>query len=135
MDTNVLVAALRSRRGASYRLLQMIDDPRLEVQLSSALFYEYQEVAEREAASFWVDPSKVNDVLDYICARAHTLAIYYSWRPTLPDPDDDMILELAVAAGASYVVTHNRRDFAGSERFGIEAIGPRDLLMKMGELP
>ena len=44
----------------------------------------------------------------------------------LPDPDDDMILELAFAANCRYIVTHNVRDFAGCERLGVTAITPHD---------
>jgi hypothetical protein len=54
--------------------------------------------------------------------------IHFLWRPFLPDADDDMVLELAFAAGCHYIVTHNVRDFDGSERLGVSAIRPREFL-------
>jgi predicted nucleic acid-binding protein len=59
-------------------------------------------------------------------------AVFYLWRPFLRDPKDDMVLELAVAAGARFVVTHNKRHFDGTGRFGIEAVSPSELLKKLG---
>src|SRR5437764_5408270 len=59
--------------------------------------------------------------------------IFFLWRPFLPDPNDDMILELAFAANCPYIVTHNVRDFAGCERLGIKAITPGDFLKLMRE--
>lgn len=61
----------------------------------------------------------LNDILDYLCAVANKREIFFLWRPLLPDTGDDMVLELAVAAGVQYIVTFNRRHFAGSEQFGI----------------
>jgi predicted nucleic acid-binding protein len=50
------------------------------------------------------------------------------------DPDDDFILELAVAANVRYFVTHNLRNFAGAESFGLEAIAPAQMLLKLREI-
>jgi predicted nucleic acid-binding protein len=54
--------------------------------------------------------------------------IFYLWRPALPDPDDDLLLELAVAAGCQYIVTHNVADFRGTERWGVAAVSPSQFL-------
>lgn len=54
--------------------------------------------------------------------------VFFHWRPSLSDPDDDFILELAVAAGCRYIITHNLRDFRGSEKWGIGAVKPSDFL-------
>ena len=54
--------------------------------------------------------------------------IFFLWRPALSDPNDDLILELAVAAGCEYIITHNRRDFRGLEKWGIAAVPPSDFL-------
>jgi predicted nucleic acid-binding protein len=75
----------------------------------------------------------VEDVLDYLCANAQEHAISFRWRPFLPDPNDDFILELAVAARARYIVTHNVRHFAGVEAFGIDAITPAQMLVELRE--
>ena len=70
----------------------------------------------------------------YLCEVGREQAVFFLWRPTLRDPDDDMVLELAVAAGCEAVVTYNVRDFRGTDRFGIEVWTPVDLLRKVGLL-
>ena len=131
MDTNVLIAAARSRRGASFRLLQLVGDQRWQLNLSPALLFEYEEVARREAANLWLQPERIDDVLDFLCAHANKPRIAYTWRPFLPDPDDDMILELAIAANAQFIVTHNVRDFRGTDQFGVGVLTPSQFLKKL----
>jgi len=75
----------------------------------------------------------VDAVIDYLCRVGHHRAVYYLWRPTLPDPQDDMILELAVVSAAD-VVTFNAADFTGAERFGIRTLTPGRLLREIGEV-
>lgn len=60
--------------------------------------------------------------------------IYFLWRPTLSDPNDELILELAVSAQCEYIVTHNIRDFKGVEQFGVKAITPKEFLQIIGEV-
>ena len=74
-------------------------------------------------------------VLDYICATSHRQEIFFLWRPTLRDPSDDMVLEVATAANCRYLVTFNVRDFVGADRFGIEVLTPAKFLAVLGELP
>jgi len=133
LDTSVLIAALRSRHGASFELLRLIGDERWQLHLSTALLLEYEAVARREAQEFWLQPDLIEAVLDYLCANAQEHGISFRWRPFLSDPNDDFILELAVAAKAQYIVTHNLRDFAGVEAFGLEAITPAQMLGKLSE--
>jgi putative PIN family toxin of toxin-antitoxin system len=133
LDTSVLIAALRSRRGASFELLRLVGDERWQLHLSTALLLEYEAVARREAQELWLQPDLIEAVLDYLCVNAQEHRISFRWRPFLRDPDDDFILELAVAAKAQYIVTHNLRDFAGVEAFGLEAITPAQMLLKLGE--
>lgn len=133
LDTSVLIAALRSQRGASFELLRLVGDERWQLHLSTALLLEYEAVARREAQEFWLQPDLIEAVLDYLCANAQEHRISFRWRPFLSDPDDDFILELAVAAKAQYIVTHNLRDFAGVEAFGLEAITPAQMLVKLSK--
>ena len=133
LDTSVLIAALRSRRGSSFELLRLVGDERWQLHLSTALLLEYEAVARREAQELWLQPDLIEAVLDYLCANAQEHRISFRWRPLLSDPDDDFILELAVAAKAQYIVTHNLRDFAGVEAFGLEAITPAQMLGKLSE--
>jgi predicted nucleic acid-binding protein len=94
---------------------------------------EYEEIARRETRHFWAHPERVEDILNYLCASAMEHPISFRWRPVLSDPDDDFILELAVSAGAPYSVTHNLRNFAGVERFNVQAITPAEMLSKIHE--
>lgn len=135
MDTSVLISALRSRRGASYRLLSLVGDPRWQLLMSPALMFEYEAVAKRQVAQLWAEPALVEDVLDYLCKVSEKPEITYAWRPTLPDPDDDMILELAVAGGAGWIVTHNAADFRGANRFGLAIVTPKEFLETLESPP
>jgi len=93
LDTNVLIAALRSRRGASFELVRLVGDERWQLHLSTALLLEYEAVARREAEELWLRPDLIEAVLDYLCANAQEHRISFRWRPFLRDPDDDFILE------------------------------------------
>ena len=135
LDTNVLVAALRSRHGASFRLLSLLGSDQLELNVSVPLVFEYEDVAKRHAPSLGLTSADIDDVLDYLCAIAQRRRIYFLWRPMLRDPRDDMVLELAVEAVCDYIVTHNLRDFAGAERFGVQVVTPGAFLRRIGGAP
>ena len=64
----------------------------------------------------------------YLAGQSHLQEIHFLWRPFLADPNDDMLLELAFAAGCQHIITHNARDFRGSEQLGVAAISPREFL-------
>jgi putative PIN family toxin of toxin-antitoxin system len=135
IDTNVLLAALRSRRGASHRLFRLIGDERWRMNLSVPLFLEYEDVIKRPGAGLSLSVEELDDILDFICASAGLREIFYLWRPVLPDPKDDFILELAVESRSDFIITFNLKDFVGLERFGIEVITPQEFLRKLGEIP
>ncbi len=134
MDTNVLVAALRSRRGASYRLLSLVGDERFELNVSVPLVLEYEAAAKGLIGEIPLEEEDIDDILDYICAQARRWKLHYLWRPTLRDPRDEMVLEVAVVAGCEYIVTHNVRDFEGVEKFGLRVVTPREFLREIGEI-
>ncbi len=135
IDTNVFIAALRSQRGASYRLVTLIDRGLFTMNISVPLVLEYEEVAKRLVGRIGLTAEDVEEVLDYICKVAKPRRVFYLWRPLLADPRDDMVLELAVVAKCSHIVTYNRRDFQGAERFGIRVATPKAFLQGIGELP
>jgi putative PIN family toxin of toxin-antitoxin system len=134
LDTNVLVSALRSRAGASFRLLSLIDSGKYVPCVSVPLVLEYEAATKRYAKSWGLTHSDIDDVLDYICSVAEHHKVYYLWRPLLKDPKDDMVLELAVSSKAEAIVTYNRNDFRGAERFGIRIISAREMLIRIGEI-
>jgi len=134
LDTNVLVAGLRSRQGASYRLLTEVGRGKFEIALSVPLVFEYEDALLRHAAVTGLSRRDVDAVLDYFCSVAHLQTIFFLWRPLLPDPKDDLVLELAVAAGCRTVVTYNVRDFRGSESLGVSVERPGQFLRSIGVL-
>jgi putative PIN family toxin of toxin-antitoxin system len=135
LDTNIVVAALYSRSGASNALLRGVIEGSIPVAVSVALFLEYEDVLTRpeiEAAS-WATREDVDAVLDAVVAQAKLVTpIHFSPRPFVADPGDEMVLECAMQAGAEAIVTLNTRDFAGLTPWpGIDVIGPGALLQRL----
>ncbi|MBO0700146.1 MAG: PIN domain-containing protein, partial [Zavarzinella sp.] len=133
IDTNVFVSALRSRRGASFRLLELVGTGRFEIELSVPLALEYESVGRRMLPDTPLTEADFEAILDYVCQSARHRHVYYTWRPFLTDPGDDMVLELAVAAGGATIVTFNRDDFQGAERFGVRVCTPQAFLNEIGQ--
>ena len=134
IDTNVIVAGLRSRNGSAFRLLTLVGSEQFGIHLSVPLVLEYEEVLLREFPNLSVDAVDIQTLIDFHCSVATQHQIFFLWRPYLPDPQDDMVLELAVKAGCDSVVTYNIRDFVGIERFGVRAITPAQFLESIGAL-
>ena len=132
VDTNVVVAGLRSRQGAAFRLLSEIGRGEFEIALSVPLVLEYEDALLRHSAATGLSRKDVKAVLDYSCSVGHLQSIFFLWRPLLPDPKDDLVLELAVAAGCRTVVTYNVKDFRGSESLGVSVQRPGDFLRAIG---
>ena len=131
LDTNVLYAGLYSASGRSYQLLRAIADGRVRIALSTPLLFEYEEVLKRNQADLSLSDAQVEVVLDNLCALADFQAIYFLWRPRLPDANDDMVLELAVAAQVPRIVSFNARDFRPASQFGIEVVTPKIMLEEL----
>lgn len=136
LDTNVLVAALRSSNGASYALISSLPSPQWTPALSVPLYIQYQDVLLRPG----VVPTTFtpNDILvfcRYLASVSHLQEIHFLWRPYLPDRGDDMVLELAVAAQARYIITHNTRDFREVENLGVAPIRPAEFLRLIRTMP
>ena len=132
LDTNVFVSALRSNKGASYRVLKLLGGSDVEFCLSVALALEYESVMKRPASGSRLSAAEKDDILDYFCTRCIRQEIYFLWRPTLKDSSDDMVLEVAVASRAEAIVTYNKRDFEGAVRFGLKVFTPKEFLASLG---
>ena len=130
LDTNVLVAAIRSRRGASFRVLERLGTGAYEIVISVPLALEYEDALLRRRGALRAE--QIADIVDYACRVGRRQQIFYLWRPLLRDPKDDMVAEVAVAGGAEAVVTHNRKDFGGLERFGVRVVSPLEFLRTIG---
>ena len=135
LDTNVLIAGLRSRRGASFALLQRLGTGAYDVSVSVPLVLEYEAVARRHARELGLTHADVDAVVDFVCLQAQHRTIFYLWRPFLRDLTDDMVLEVAVEAQCQFIVTFNRKDFAGIEQFGLQVLTPREFLAVLEEGP
>lgn len=135
LDANILVSALRSKRGASYRLLMQLGNEMYEPVVSVPLVLEYESVAQKLVGRTRLTKCNVDDVIDYLCAQAIHAKVFYLWRPFLKDSKDDMVLEAAVTGGCSHIVTFNKRDFAGAKQFGIQIVTPQAFLNAIGECP
>jgi putative PIN family toxin of toxin-antitoxin system len=131
IDTNVLYAGLYSASGASYQVLRLIERGVVTPLLSTTLLFEYEEVLKRNRTQLGLSERALEDVLDGLCARGRQCRVHFLWRPLLPDPKDDHVLELTVAAGGADIVTHNVRDFTEAHAFGVRIVTPAKLL---GEL-
>lgn len=106
-----------------------------EINLSVPLVLEYEDVAKRPGLVPALSMQNIDDILDYLCSIARRHTIFFLWRPFLKDPKDDMVLELAVEAQCEYIVTFNRKDFVGSDQFGIAVVTPQEFLRKIGAIP
>jgi putative PIN family toxin of toxin-antitoxin system len=135
IDTNVFISAQRSQRGASSKLISLIGTGRFEVHVSVPLIFEYEEVLLRQRKELGLTRGDVSDLVDAVCALAIRQDINFLWRPYLRDPGDHLVMEVAVAAECGYIVTYNKRDFQGVEKFGIDVVDAREFLDIIGELP
>ncbi len=133
IDTNVFVASLRSRRGASFKLVSLLPSDKFSIAISVPLVFEYEDAIKR-LESTDITEQDIGDFVDFLCKIGLHQEIFFLWRPFLPDPTDDHVLEVAVAAGCDAIVTYNKRDFKGIEKFGLRILDPRELLSEIGVL-
>ena len=134
LDTSVLVAAFRSRRGASNAILQLVARGKLHPLVTTALFLEYEEVllrAEQRLATK-MSAGDVESALAAFAAASEAVEVHFRWRPQLTDPADELVLEAAVNGRADALVTHDLRDFVkAAERFELRVITPQECLKEL----
>lgn len=131
LDTNVLVAALRSRTGQSRVLLKQILERKRIAGVSVPLFLEYEAVLLRpdNLKSFGLSSHQVIEFLDGLAGCLKPIDVTYLWRPQLRDPADEMVLEAAVNGSVSHLITWNQRDFfPAALRFNLQVMTPADYL-------
>ena len=134
LDTSVIVAALRSRSGASNRILELVGRGRLRPLATTALFLEYEDVLQRpeNRLATGMRPQDVEDFLAALASATEGVDVNFRWRPQLKDPKDEFVLEAAVNGRADALVTHNVRDFESAARlFGVRILLPRDVLKEL----
>ncbi len=134
LDTNILVAAFRSKRGAANLLLNKLNDSRWQVNVSTPLLLEYEDVLKRPEMKDFVSEMDVDVFLDGLCSIAEFHEIFYLWRLLAKDPNDAFILELAVRVSADFIITYNAKDFRAAESFGVKLATPKEFLQYVGDL-
>ncbi len=136
LDTNIIVAGLRSPAGASAELLDRALGREFTLLLSVALVLEYESICKAPAqrVASGLEESEVGSIVSALCAVAEPVRSRFLWRPQLRDPADEMVLEAAINGNANALVTFNRRDFGdAAQRFGMELLSPQQVLQRMRE--
>lgn len=131
LDTAVVVAGMRSPKGASAALLKAALDGRIQLLANVALVIEYEATCLRpeQARAAGLRRGEIAKFLDALAALIEPVETHFLWRPQLRDVADEMVLEAAINGRADAIVTFNLRDFDGAaQRFGIDLWLPRDAL-------
>lgn len=128
IDTNVVYAGLYSAEGASFLILRAIEGGQVVPVLSTTLLFEYEHVLRRGREVLDLSEQDIDDVLDAFCGRGQHQKVHFLWRPQLRDPNDDHVLELAVASERAVIVTHNVRHFVAANAFGIRVVRPSEIV-------
>ena len=132
LDTNILIAALRSGRGASARLIRELGSDTFDIGLTVPLVLEYESVAKR-FADLTLSGTEIDEFIGYICDVGIKCAVDFLTRPAARDPGDEFVIEAAVASGSDWIVTFNARDLTeGAARYGVEVIAPNEALKRLG---
>jgi predicted nucleic acid-binding protein len=128
LDTNVLVAAFRSRTGASFEIFRRLRLDEWTAVLSNHLTYEYEEVLKRNSAALSLTLADIDGLLNAICDRGEEWLLTHNWEPILDDPDDEPLVQLAHESGALVIVTHNTRHLHPAVALGIHVLKPKEFL-------
>lgn len=133
LDTNVLVAARRSRAGASNALLRAADAGAFPMIASVPLFFEYEAVLTRSEhlVGLHLTELMVEEFLDHLAGIIEPIRLSYLWRPQLVDAADEMVLETAINGRADAIVTFNIRHFGPARRFGISVLRPEEAMRSL----
>ena len=134
LDTDVIVAAIRSSTGASAVIVRRVLRHEISIELTVALALEYEAVATREEhlKAGGLSALEVTNLIDALAALAEPVDIHFRWRPQLHDADDEMVFEAAINARVRKIVTFNIRDFVmAADRFDVALVNPRQILEKL----
>jgi len=134
LDTNVVVAAMRSPKSAWAALLMAARREQITILANVALALEYEATCRRveHGVAAGLRPSQVSIFVDAVIAMAEPVETHFLWRPQLRDPADEMVLEAAANGRASAIVTFNSQDFGSVPlQFGIEVLSPVDVLRRI----
>jgi putative PIN family toxin of toxin-antitoxin system len=136
IDSNVMTSAFRSRSGASFALIELVRRKWIRMLATPPLFLEYEDVLKRpeQLAASRLSLTDVDTALDALAALIEPVEAHLSWRPQLPDPGDEMVLEAAINGRADALVTYNMAHFrAAAVHFGVRLARPADILLEVIE--
>jgi putative PIN family toxin of toxin-antitoxin system len=134
LDTDAVVAAMRSPTGASAAIVRAVRQKQATLLLSVPLAIEYEAVCRRSEhrVEAGLSDRQVEIFLNAIIAMGEPVATHFLWRPQLRDPNDEMVLEAAVNGRADAVVTFNVRDYGdAASQFGVEVLLPREAMARI----
>lgn len=123
-----------SSLGASFKLLSILNKQHIQLVLSNAVLFEYEEVLKRKKDLIHLSFNEIDSVIDDICTISQEQNIYFIWRPSLSDPDDDLFVDLAIASNADYLITFNTSNFTNAKKLGIKVVTPKEFLTNIGEI-
>ena len=130
IDTNVILSALQSRLGKSFELVSKIGTGLFDFAVSVPLVLEYEAILKKHSDRTIFSDTDIESFIDYLCAAGTKTKIFYLWRPYLKDPFDDHVLEVAINANASAIITFNKKDFTEAQNLGIAIQTPKEFLAK-----
>ena len=133
LDTNVILAGLKSNAGISYQLIEKLMYDQYKIAVSVPLVMEYEAILKKKLVPHLYSEEDIDDVINYLCSIAIHTKIYYLWRPYLKDAFDDHVLEVAMSANVSYIVTYNIKNFEKASCMGITPIEPVAFLKMLEE--
>jgi putative PIN family toxin of toxin-antitoxin system len=134
LDTDVIIAAIRSSKGASAEIVRRVLRREVRIELTVAMALEYEAVAMRDEhlKAGELTATEAGNLIDALAALADPVDIHFRWRPQLRDADDEMVFEAAINAQDRTIVTFNIKDFAmAAARFDVALATPGEILEKL----
>ena len=135
LDTNVVLSALRSRNGASFEIMKRFELGEFTLMLSNTVLAEYEEILKRELVPLGFSHVWIEQFLDELCFEAQSFKPSASWKPALPDPDDEPLAQLAMESKIDYLVTHNVRHFPADRLPAVRVVDPKTFLDILRQSP
>jgi predicted nucleic acid-binding protein len=126
-----MLSALKSSAGASFEVIRRLRAGAFTPAVTAPLVFEYQDVLSRPGLLPHLTQANVEGFIDWFVSLSSLHKVHFLWRPLLPDPKDDMVLEAAMASAADHLVTHNRSDFRAAAKLGVSVLTPAEFLSKL----
>ncbi|MDC7222008.1 MAG: putative toxin-antitoxin system toxin component, PIN family [Spirochaetales bacterium] len=135
VDTNVIFQGLDSSKGASFKILELLFQRRINTALSFPVICEYEDVLKRRKnlERLGLSSKEIDDFLAFIAYTSYPFDPSFLLRPNLRDEADNIFVELAFVSNADYLITNNIRDFALGNELKIDnfqLITPRDFIKR-----